>query len=148
MKIQRKKLSIKYYQSKFSSTLKWSFTIIKWDLSPGCKIDLIYVNQSAWYINRMKENDMIILTDVCWFISYHCSFAFIYYVTETESYSIVVYFARIFSFKNMFLRTFSYEHINFFLVLLTSILLLGCNQNVFILSPFEGYLSCFQIYFE
>ena len=37
-------------QTEYNSTLKGSFTMIKWDLSQGCKDFLISANQSVWYI--------------------------------------------------------------------------------------------------
>ena len=36
-------------QTKFSNTLKGSFTITNWDLSQGCKDFSISTNQSVWY---------------------------------------------------------------------------------------------------
>jgi len=41
------KSSRKYQQTKSSNTLKESYTIIKWDLSQGCKDFSISANQSA-----------------------------------------------------------------------------------------------------
>ena len=41
----RCKLSAKYQQTEFNSTLKRSYSMTKWDLSLGCKDGLIYANQ-------------------------------------------------------------------------------------------------------
>lgn len=42
------------------------------------------------------------------------SFAFISHIIETESYCMVICFAKVFSVDSMFLRFFWYEHINSF----------------------------------
>ena len=42
--------------------IKWSYTIIKWDLFQGCKNSSIYANQSMWYtiLTNKNKNHMII----------------------------------------------------------------------------------------
>jgi hypothetical protein len=47
-------LLTKCYQNNFSSTLKESYTMIKWDSSPECKNGLTYTNQSL-YTNQQND---------------------------------------------------------------------------------------------
>ena len=50
--MQMQNFSIKYHQTKFSDTFKGSFTMIKWDLSLGCKNGS--VNKSVTLINHIN----------------------------------------------------------------------------------------------
>ena len=43
------KILKKCYQTESNNSLKGSYTMIKWDLSQGCKDSSFYVNQSMWY---------------------------------------------------------------------------------------------------
>ena len=56
------KSSTKYLQTE-SNALKGPYTMIKWDLSQGCKDSSIYADQSMWYtiLTNWKIKDGIII---------------------------------------------------------------------------------------
>ena len=56
------KFSTKYSQTEFNNIVKVSYTIIKWDLFQGCKVDLASVNLSMWYPTLRKQTIKMILS--------------------------------------------------------------------------------------